>query len=91
MTNVEWDAGIQGGRIAPMEQIPRRIVAACPRTGRWRQTGLVLPPDMLERLERLESWVFWPPCAELHRWTRETAALEGEVPREREGTTNTAR
>lgn len=71
-----------------MERIPRRILVACPRTGRWLTTGLALETDTFERLERLESWVFCPSCAELHRWTRETAVLEGEYPREREGTTN---
>jgi hypothetical protein len=68
--------------------LPRRLMALCPRTGRWLETGLVIRDDMFERLGRLESWVFCPSCAELHRWTRETAALEGELPREREGTTN---
>jgi hypothetical protein len=70
-------------------QFPRRILAACPQTGRWLDTGLVVPGDTYARLERLESSVFCPECAQIHRWSRETAALEEEFsPMNREGTTN---
>jgi hypothetical protein len=71
-----------------MIQVPRRLLALCPRTGKWLETGLVVRDEVFERIERLESSVFCPSCAELHRWTRETAALEGEFQRKREGTTN---
>jgi hypothetical protein len=71
-----------------MVQLPLRLLALCPQTGRWLETGVEVPEHVFERIQRLESWVFCPACAELHRWTRDTAVLEGQLPGKRQGTTN---
>jgi len=55
-----------------MRGIPRRVLARCQRTGRWLDTGLVVRDDTFERLARIESRVFCPSCAAIHRWDRHT-------------------
>lgn len=71
-----------------MYRIPRRLLARCPQTGRWLDTGIVVRDDTFERLDRIESRVFCPSCATIHRWNRQSAALEGELLGDMEGTTN---
>ncbi|HET6639355.1 MAG TPA: hypothetical protein VFH82_11315 [Gemmatimonadota bacterium] len=44
--------------------------------------------DTFERLARIESRVFCPSCAAIHRWDRQSAVLEGDIPGDLEGTTN---
>ena len=64
------------------------MLARCQRTGRWLDTGLVVRDDTFERLARIESRVFCPSCAAIHRWDRQSAVLEGDIPGDLEGTTN---
>ncbi|HET7691750.1 MAG TPA: hypothetical protein VFM44_01540 [Gemmatimonadota bacterium] len=71
-----------------MRRIPRRLLARCPGTGRWLDTGIVIRDDTFERLDRIESRVFCVSCAAIHSWNRQTAALEGDLPSVLEGTTN---
>lgn len=71
-----------------MRGIPKRLLARCSRTGRWLDTGIAVRADTFERLERIESRVFCPSCAAIHSWNRQSAALEGDIPGELEGTTN---
>ncbi|HET6362003.1 MAG TPA: hypothetical protein VFH11_08095 [Gemmatimonadota bacterium] len=47
--------------------------------------------DTFERLARIESLVFCPSCAAIHTWNRQSATLEGDLPGDMEGTTNSAR
>ena len=71
-----------------MRGFPKRLLARCPQTGRWLDTGIVVRDDTFERLDRIESRVFCPPCATIHPWNRHSAALEGDLPGDLEGTTN---
>jgi hypothetical protein len=71
-----------------MRRIPKRLLARCPGTGRWLDTGIVVRDDTFERLDRIESRVFCPSCVAIHSWNRQSAALEGDLPGELEGTTN---
>ena len=71
-----------------MRGIPSRLLARCPRTGNWLDTGLVVRDETFDRLHRIESRVFCPSCAAIHRWDRQTAILEADLPSDLEGTTN---
>src|SRR5687767_3095708 len=64
-----------------MRRIPRRLLARCPVTGRWLDTGVVVRHDTFDHLDRIEeSRVFCPYCAAIHSWNRQAAALEGDLP-----------
>lgn len=71
-----------------MRGTPRRLLARCPGTGRWLDTGITVGADTFDRLTRIESRVFCHSCAAIHGWSRDSAALEGDIPGELEGTTN---
>lgn len=44
--------------------------------------------DTFERLTRIESRVFCPACATIHSWNRQSVVLEGDLPGDLEGTTD---
>ena len=54
----------------------RRLLARCPRTGRWLDTGIVVTAEVLEHMGTIASQVFCPHCVTIHSWTRGEATLE---------------
>ena len=69
-----------------MHRLPSRLLARCPRTGKWLDTGVVIRDEVFDRIQRIESSVFCASCGALHRWDRRSAALEGDLLMDPEGT-----